>query len=238
MPNDVFELLGKLAVVGGGASFIAYHAFKYFAAKWLDSRFQKGFQQLVHDQNKEIERLRSELTKSFDRATKLHQREFEVLPKVWEKISEAYWTTSSLVSPLQLGTDLNRMQPKQLDAFIASCELADWQKDDVLASSDRTKKYSELIYWHRLSKAFKANSDAYVAIGQSGIFIQDPIKEKLQAILDLMHGALTEDQLNHEHPPFKYSERLHTDIDRVRTEGKTWFQEAEALIKARLWEQS
>lgn len=235
MTNEVFEYIGKALVIGGVSSAVAYQAFKHFAAKWLDARFQKNFQQLVHDQNKEIERLKNELTKSFDRATKLHQREFDVLPQIWDQVSEAYWATASLVSPLQTISDLNRMQPKQLAAFVAESELLDWQKDDVLASGDKTKTFNEILYWHKLNRVSQSHRAADIALSRSGIFVQDTIKEKLQAILDLVRGALIEDQMNHEHPPSRFSERLHSDIDRIRPEGGTWMLEAEKLIKARLW---
>lgn len=236
MLDQLFELAGKIVLVGGGASVIVYHAFKYLAAKWLEEKFRKNFQQLVHDQNKEIERLKSELTKSFDRAEKLHQREFETLPEVWGKVSEAYWAAASLVSPLQMHSDLNRMQQKQLASFVAQSDLAEWQKEEVLSSSDKTKKFQELIYWHKLSRCFKASRDADIALSKVGIFVLDPIKEKLQAIIDLSRGALTEDQINHEHPPQRHSDRLNSDIDRMRTDGKEWMEEAERLIKNRIWE--
>ena len=236
MANEVFEYVGKALVVGGGASLVAYQAFKHLAAKWLDSRFEKNFQQLVHDQNKEIERLRSDLTKSFDRATKLHQREFEVLPKIWDDVSEAYWATASLVSPLQTMPDLNRMQEKQLASFVAQSELADWQKDELLAARDKTQKYGELIYWHKLNRVSQSHRAADIALSRSGIFVQDSIREKLQSVLDLVRGALIEDQMNHEHPRTRFSERLRDDTDRIRSDGKEWMEEAEAMIKARLWD--
>lgn len=235
MTNEVFEYIGKALVIGGGSSAVAYQAFKHFAAKWLDARFQKNFQQLVHDQNKEIERLKNELTKSFDRATKLHQREFDVLPQIWDQVSEAYWATASLVSPLQTISDLNRMQPKQLAAFVAESELLDWQKDDVLASVDKTKTFNEILYWHKLNRVSQSHRAADIALSRSGIFVQDAIKEKLQAILNLVRGALIEDEMNHEHPPSRFNERLHSDIDRIRSDGGTWMSEAENMIKARLW---
>ena len=238
MTNEVFEYLGKALVVGGSASFVAYQAFKYLAGKWLDARFEKNLQQLVHDQNKEIERLRSDLTKSFDRATKLHQREFEVLPKLWDEVSEAYWATASLVSPLQMIQDLNRMQEKQLVSFVAQSELFDWQKEELLAAEDKTKRYAELIYWHRLNRVNQAHRNADIALSRNGVFVQDNIKEKLQGVLDLVHSAIIEDQINHEHPPTRFSERLHTNTDRIRADGKNWMQEAEAMIKARLWDHS
>ena len=235
MTNEVFEYIGKALVIGGGSSVVAYQAFKHFAAKWLDARFQKNFQQLVHDQNKEIERLKNELTKSFDRATKLHQREFDVLPQIWDQVSEAYWATASLVSPLQTISDLNRMQPKQLAAFVAESELLDWQKDDVLASVDKTKTFNEILYWHKLNRVSQSHRAADIALSRSGIFVQDAIKEKLQAILNLVRGALIEDEMNHEHPPSRSSERLRSDIDRIRSDGGAWMSEAENMIKARLW---
>ena len=235
MANEVFEYIGKALVVGGGASVVAYQAFKHFAAKWLDARFQKNFQQLVHDQNKEIERLKNELTKSFDRATKLHQREFDVLPQIWDQVSEAYWATASLVSPLQTMSDLNRMQPKQLATFVAESELLDWQKDDVLASVDKTKTFNEILYWHKLNRVMQSHRAANIALSRSGIFVEDPIKEKLEAILDLVHSALVEDEMNHQHPPSRFSERLHNSIDRIRSDGSAWMSEAEKMIKARLW---
>lgn len=236
MLDELFRVLGKLVLVGGGGAVIVYQVFKFLAAKWLEEKFKKNFQQLVHDQNKEIERLKTELTKSFDRAAKLHQREFEALPQVWDKVSEAYWTAASLVSPLQMHSDLNMMLPKQLESFVAKSELAEWQKEEVLVSPDKTKKFQELIYWHKLSRGFAAIRDADVVLSRIGIFVQDPIKDKLRAVIDLGHGALVEDQINHEHPPSKFSDRLKSEIDRMRTDGKTWMEEAEILIKARLWE--
>lgn len=235
MANEVFEYIGKALVLGGASSVVAYQAFKHLAGKWLDARFQNNFQQLVHDQNKEIERLKNDLTKSFDRATKLHQREFDVLPKIWDQVCEAYWATASLVSPLQMMSDLNRMQPKQLAAFIAESELFEWQKDDVISSSDKTKTFNDLAYWHKLNRVSQAHRTADIALSRSGIFVQDEIKEKLQAILDLVRGALIEDQTNHEHPPSKFNPRLRSDIDRIRSDGAAWMSEAETMIKARLW---
>lgn len=199
-------------------------------------KVQEKFSAACARSNKEIERLKSELTKSFDRAAKLHQREFEALPQVWDKVSEAYWGTAGLVSPLQSHADLNRMVPKQLSSFIAQCELSEWQKDEVLASSDKTQKFNELNYWHKLSRTLNAHRDADVALSRIGIFVPDAIKEKLQSILDLVHSALVEDQINHEHPPIKFSERLKNDIDRIRTDGKAWMEDAEKLIKNRIWE--
>lgn len=114
MPDTVIQWILSVLAAGDGLSFIVYQIFKNLAEGWLDDKFKSRLQDLAHVHNKEIERLRSELTKSFDRATKLHQREFEVLPMVWDEVHEAFWRAASFVSPLQLHPDLNRMQHEQL----------------------------------------------------------------------------------------------------------------------------
>jgi len=81
---------------GGGLTLIAYQIFKRFAVKWLDSKFEERLQALKHKHGKEIERLRFEIAKLLDRATKLHQREFEVLPEAWSKLNDAFWNTQSV----------------------------------------------------------------------------------------------------------------------------------------------
>jgi hypothetical protein len=234
--NDIFELLGKVVVVGGGGALIVFQIFKHLAARWLDDRFKKSFQQLVHDQNKEVERLKADLTRSFDRASKLHVREFEVLPKIWEQVTEAFWQVGALVSPMQQFSDLDRMPPEVVAEVLAASELTEWQKKEVLASDKKTKAFGEFLYWHRLWKARVATREADVTLVHLGIFVPDPIKGKLGAVLDLCRGALVEDEINHAHPPQKYTDRLRKDCDRLSSEGKTLMDDAESLIKKRLWE--
>lgn len=234
--DQLFNLLGQIVLIGGGASLVIYNVFKFLAAKWLDERFKKNFQQLVHDQNKEIERLKSELTKSFDRASKLHQREFEALPRIWEKVASAYWTTAGFVSPAQMYPDLNRMVPQQLEEFVQASELTEWQRDELMASNDKTKKFQELIFWHKLARCRNLVREADFELSRVGIFVIDPVKQKLQAILDLSYGALTEHEMNHEHPPVRPSDRLKDDISRMRADGREWVDEAERMIKTRIWE--
>jgi hypothetical protein len=236
MANEVLELIGKVVIVGGGASAIAYQAFKVFAAKWIDSRFKRNFQELVHNQNKEIERLKNDLTKSFDRATKLHQREFDLLPDIWDKVNEAYWSTAALVSPLQTYPDVDRMQPKQFEEFLEKCDLLDWQKSELRGASNKTKYYGDAIYWHRLFQAQSAHRAADIALSRNGIFVTDDIKNKLNEILSTVRGAQIEDSINHENPPTRFSERLKTDIEKIRKECLESLEEAERLIKHRLWD--
>lgn len=230
--NDIFQTIGLVVVAGGGLSLIIYQIFKHLAAKWLDSRFDTNLQKLVHEQNKEIEQLKSNLTRAFDRVSKLHQREFEVLPEVWAKTNDAYWATRSLVASIQTYPDLNRMQPAQLEEFIVKCELAEWQKDELRASTNMTEYYRDNIYWHRLQGAQNALRAANVTLSKSGIFIRPEIKTNLDDLLDLAWRAISEDEINHQHNP---QPRLREDIAKLNSQGDKIRAELEQQIRERLY---
>jgi hypothetical protein len=233
MSIDVFAFLGKVALAGGGGTAIAYLAFKHFGAKWLDSRFQKNFQNLVHDQNKEIERLRSSLLRSIDRAAKLHQREFEALPEIWSLLSDAFWLARSLVSRVQSYPDVNRMESAQLDQFIRECKLAEWQKTQLRLEHDKTKYYAAQIYWHRLQEAKGSLLSSNISVSKNGIFLQEHIKVLAKHVLDLVWKALIEDEINHEEDVIP---RLRADIDKLHNEGDALLSRLEEAIQNRLWQ--
>jgi len=232
---SVSEWILGVVGVGGGFSAITYFALKKLADNWLDEKFKNRLQELVHTQNKEIERLRSELTTSFDRATKLHQREFEVLPLVWDEVHEAFWSTAALVSSFQSYPDLNRMKEQQLLAFLEKCELEPWQKDELRTSSDPNTEYRQYSLWLQLHHANRARHSALNKISRHAIFLDNAMKEQLLGILRRLNGALIQHESNNVGPKPRPSERLATDIDWVKQQGRVELDEIEATIRHRLW---
>lgn len=235
MPATIIEWIVSVAAAGGGAGFIAFQLFKKLGESWLDDRFKSRLQDLAHIQNKEIERLRNELTKSFDRASKLHQREFEVLPMVWDEVHEAFWTTASLVSPLQLHPDLNRMEESQLHAFLDKCDLDEWQKNNIRKTTDKTTQFRNYALWSQLSHAQRARQSALNKISRHAIFLDEAMRDDLFNILARLNGALIEHEANQEAPMLRRSERLDKDISWVRGEGRADMDSVEARIRGRLW---
>jgi hypothetical protein len=235
MPNTITEWILSALAAGGGLSLIVYHIFKRLAESWLDEKFKSRLQDMAHVHNKEIERLRNELTKSFDRATKLHQREFEVLPMVWDEVHEAFWTAASFVSPLQIHPDLNRMQYKELQSFLEKCELEDWQREAIHLAPDKTTQFRVYDFWHQLHHAKRARHSALNKISRHAIFLDQTMKDDLLAVLGRIHGALIEHETNHESPMLRRSERIDEDITWVRKEGREEMDKIEARIRHRLW---
>jgi hypothetical protein len=78
MLNGVMSFIGTVLLAGGGGGAVVFYLFKLFGEKWLNTKFEERLATFKHEHQKEIERLRGTINTLMDRATKLHQREFEV----------------------------------------------------------------------------------------------------------------------------------------------------------------
>lgn len=230
--DQVLKLIGGIVLAGGGLSLIVYQVFKHLAEKWLDARFEERLQALKHQHGKEIEELRFKISTMLDRAVKLHQREFEVLPEAWSKLNDAFWNARGLVSPMQSYPDIDRMLPQQQEEFISSCRLQDWQKAELHQTNKKNNVYQKHIFWHNLSDAQTKARDAYTYLIKNGIFINDDIRAKFTVIHDLVWNALTEHQLNEEHE-IRPRQRVH--IDPLLSDGEGLMKELERYVHQRLW---
>ncbi len=230
--EPLLQLVGAVVLAGGGLSLLVYGVFKHLAAKWLDARFDQRLQALKHEQQKEIERLKVKVSALLDRAVKLHQREFEVLPEAWGRLNDAYWQVRNFVSPLQTYPDVSRMNAPQFEQFINDCRLLDWQKAELRAAGDKNAYFQDAIFWHKLSDAQNKSREAYSYLMKNGIFIKEEVRQKFAKVHDLFWNALVEHEVNHEHK-VRPLERKH--IGALSNEGDDLMKELERIVHERLW---
>jgi hypothetical protein len=201
--ETLVSVLGYVVVAVSGLTGVGLFLlwlFQTAAQKWLGAKFDRQLEAFKHEQQIEIERLKFSISAQLDRATKLHQREFDVLPKAWRKLKDAHGIISELVSRGQILTDLNAMTSNaQLEDFLSASPLADWQRDLVRAAPDKTAAYRNQYEPHRIGRAKKASAKFYKYFQRNGIFIRPSIKEKFDKVDELMLDALTEHQLNFQH---------------------------------------
>src|SRR5258705_7550804 len=126
--ETLFAILGYLLVAATGLTglgVLLLFLFRTAAEKWIGAKFDKQLEAFKHEQQVEIERLKFSISAQLDRATKLHQREFDVLPKAWGKLKDAHGIISELVSRGKTITDLNPMSDPQREDFLEARPLAE-----------------------------------------------------------------------------------------------------------------
>ncbi|BCA56696.1 hypothetical protein W02_38360 [Nitrospira sp. KM1] len=228
------NLLGLLGIIVGASVAGAYILFKRFGEKWIENKFESQLEIARHEQHKEIEHLRFKINALLDRTTKLHQREFEVLPEAWSKLSDAYWEAVAFLSPFQTYPDLARMSPQHFVEFVESCRLDPWMKDDLKekAGQERNTFYVQHIFWFRLDDAVKKIRDAHIFILKNGIFLPKDIRTQFSSLSDLIWFAVSESRSNKTYdikPEARDKQKLFDE------QGGALIKKLEGDVSERLW---
>jgi hypothetical protein len=224
--QDILTALGGLVLGGGGLVAIAYTIFKIFSEKWLNAKFEEQLAAYKHAQQKELEQLKLEIAILMDRTVKLHQREFDVLPEAWGRLTDAFNITRAVSFGFHRSPNLDMMSAEQLEEFLERSRLDGWQKNELRAAHDKSTYYANAITRHDLNKAAESVTEFHAYLDKNGIFIPEPIKAKFVKLDDLLYGALMERQ-SHPHKPEK--------VETLHTKGPALLKIIEKDVQGRLW---
>jgi hypothetical protein len=227
----MFAIFGFGAIGVGGIGVISYWLFKLFSEKWLNAKFEERLASYKHEQQKELEQLRFKINALMDRTTKLHQREFEVLPEAWSKLVDANAHVYSAVAALQQYPDVDRMSDQQLDELLKKSTFTDWQKDELRRATNKSDYYIRAITFKRLFEAQNVFFEFQTYLFKNGIFIREELKVKFYTLKDIIHKALIEHEISQRE---KIS--MWTDIKKLTSEGQQLLKSLEQDVQKRLWD--
>lgn len=190
MEQTVLEFLGGVVAYGGGSAAIAFLIFRYLGQRWIENKFQARLDLLKHDYAKEIERLRLEINILLSRVTKLHEREFTVVPEAWGRLQEALWRLQTFVSVFQSHPDVQLLSEERLGEFLGSSKLLASEQRQVRESSERNKTYQQIIFWHDLREVRSLYSEFHRYLEKNCLFMPPDLRKAFSDIDNKMWDAL------------------------------------------------
>jgi hypothetical protein len=194
--EQIALVIGKIILYGCGAAAIAYGVLKWFGQKWFENCFAQSLEQFKRKQSELLEQYRYQINAKFNRITKIHEKEFEVLPKAWYLLQDSYMHFVSVALPLQQWPNLNTYTPEQLDSFLETCELQEFQKAELRKQEDKLSYYQGRAYWARLGTAQMKFQEFRTYLRYNKIFLS-------RDLFDLFHGievSMIEAQVQLEEP--------------------------------------
>lgn len=233
--------LGVVVTAGGGGAAVAFGLFKTFGTKWLDSRFSHQLEKLKRDHAAEMEHLRFRIAQLLDRTSKLNQREFEVLPDIWQKATDAHYKTQSLIAIFKEGVDLTNMSDGQLDAFLDRSEMDEWQKTELKAQGkfQRSSYYSNVERNRELYNALLAGQEFNLAVHRGSIYINPDAFQKIDVFANRIWSVLMEWKLNAQMRIEGDSvEKIDKETDPIalyRKGGQEAFDDLGKYLRSRYW---
>jgi hypothetical protein len=179
MEEEILEFLGKIVAYGGGAAVIAYLIFAFLGKKTVETWFAKRLRKFEYD-----------LSSLFNRVTKIHEKEFEVLPEAWLKMQDAIGRVSDLVSILKQWPDFDRMNNSALEEFIERSKLHEYEKQELRISTKKLDYYQKAIFWHDLDEAKQAFLDFHNYITRNQVFLSSDLQEQFMKLDNIMWSAI------------------------------------------------
>ncbi|MDD2335216.1 MAG: hypothetical protein PHD01_01410 [Geobacteraceae bacterium] len=231
MEQQILAFLGKILAYGGGAAAVAYAVFLSVGKKWIESQFQDRLEQSRHENAKELEHLKFEITSLLNRVTTLHQKEFEVIPEAWSRFHEVLFRLRPFVSFFQQFPDLDHMSQDRLLEFLDQSKLLDSEKNELRSASKKTDLYQKLIFWHVYSDVRNAFSDFHNYLEKNQIFMSKDLCEQFSKIDGILWEVLIKREVGHQYVDHKMwveaSQQMRNEIEPLR-------KEIECLVQNRL----
>jgi hypothetical protein len=231
MLDAIYKFVFQLIVYGGGGAAIAYLLFQHLGKTWLENKFEQRLDELRHQQNIEMQRLRVEIDSLLSGSIRLQEKEFEILPQAWEKLDETYALVSWIVSPLQTYADVDRLNDEEIDEFLAATEFTKTQKNNIKNAERRSDEYNRLEIWRRMQKVRIAHGDLQAFVARNGILMPIELKAKLKQIVQLLNSALSIKQVGHENNNWELQIK---GWDKLESEITPLYTQIEEQIQKRL----
>ena len=190
------DFLVDLLTFGGGSVAFSFLLFRFLGKSWIEQKFAQQLKQSEHDHALELQRFRVEIDSLLNGALLLQSKDFEILPDLWNRLSEAYEAVSGVSSPSQKVPNLASLTDVQLEEFFETTQLRESDKEALRSAPNRAIKYFEIISWHRLHNAKLAFEAYHSTITRHFIFFEPALAQKLRNLERLLRDTLTSVQLN------------------------------------------
>ena len=148
--NPVLQGLTPILIASGGGAAAVTAILRLFGSKWIDKYFSQQLKQFERRQQEIILHQQYQINSLFSRVSKIHEKEYEVLPRAWLLLQDSCNELKSLSNPFQTFPDLNRYTPNELAEFLEKSSLKAFQKEEILGQNDKVAYYRNAMYWIRV----------------------------------------------------------------------------------------
>lgn len=189
----IFAWIGRAATILAPLGVATLWFGRTYIDKWLANRFQGQLDALKHAQAQEIERLRAKIAGMLDRATKLHQHEFEVLPEAWRLLATSMGSASHVLAALQQFPDAGAHNEVELEVLLENTPFFEHDKQavrDAETRLERTRIFGDLHQRYAVRDAINERQEFHNYVILKGIFIEPELRAKMLGLSILIMNCL------------------------------------------------
>lgn len=230
--SDVWKFLLQVLAAGVAGALLLWPLFKRLADKWLDKHFASQLEELKHEHQKELENVKHTIQSTFSRVVKVHEREYEVLPKAWFMLHVAYGSAQTAVARLKTRPDFWNMSDGDVEELLKRSKLLPHQQDVVRTYSpaDRQVYFSERMSELELQEAVDKRKEFNNYLIEHRIFMTKELADLLDVLSESIVHGLDDYAIGTKHGDHKL---ISDGIEKITSSEKR-LPEVQKLIQERL----
>jgi hypothetical protein len=181
----------QLLAAGGGGALLALGLLKFFGQKWLDTSITRGLESQRHSNVRELEELKFDFQRNFDRRSRIIQIELEVIPKIWSLLLDATNKTKSAQARFRMYSDLERLSEAELVEWLKAAKVPNGHQAEIIKAEpkDRNQLYSRADDIRLCFEARMAASEARNFLAINAILIPTTLHEEFLEFSKLIDDA-------------------------------------------------
>jgi hypothetical protein len=171
----------ELLLASGGGAVLVLAALKFFGQRLVDASIARGMESLRHRNIREIEEMKFDFQKSFDRRTRIIQIELEIVPKIWSLLLEATNKTKAAQARFRMGADLERLSDDDLISWLSERQISKVHQAEIVKAQpkDRNSLYSRADDIRLCFEARMAALEARNFLAVNAILMPDQLYEQM-----------------------------------------------------------
>jgi hypothetical protein len=166
-------------------------------------RLGKALEGFKADQNRELERLKEQLSHVGDRGKRSNEMEFSSIKLVWVAFVKAWLSTNTCMGMSIRFPRFESMSEEEVKSFASSSGLSERDQEALLSATDRAKEYTTIEKWRMVREAQIDIYNARLTLREQRIFMPEEITNEFSEVIERMSGAQVEKRLSLENPQIR-----------------------------------
>lgn len=213
-----------LSGAGAGAA-VAFGLFKFLGENWVK-----------HQLAKDLEYAKPEISFHAAKRLKYQDQEYEVLPELWVRLSKAKAAMQVAVIEFRKMPDFSRMSGGDFEEWLSSKNLDEAEKEALRRSSDKPKKFGEILDYRRLNKAGECLDEFRDYLQKNRIFLSPEVREKLDQIQAALTTVWAHRTVDIQYiQPQRGLDLMEKALDCLNNEIQPLMEETESIIQRKLF---
>jgi signal transduction histidine kinase len=240
----VWDWLKHMLALAIPSAALLFAFFKWSGKKWVEQLLNRDLERFKREQQEKLEGFKGEQQTQLERlrhllstrVNKIHEKEFEVLPKAWLMLNDLHGAVHRAVDlTIKPYPDFKGFSGAQLESFLnsepVSSWLSDYQKSELRKADDQSTYYMDAVKGRFIDEANEKHRLFLNYLIEHRIFMTHDLRTKLYAAQTALFAALTSYSIGKD---AKDWELMRQGQDQMLNKMQSCIDEVEQAIQARL----